>query len=180
MGAMSETLLSLAQVESGALELARTPVDLAALATALKGRHAGSARDEDLVLVISIPDEPRPLADLDHLVQAASALVANAIAYTPAGGTVRVYSAARGDRWQLSVDDTGPGIPAEQREAAFGRFARLDPRGGRDDKGSGLGLAICRRLVDLMGGSVWAEESDLGGARFVIELPLAPASGSLA
>lgn len=173
MASITETLLGLTRLESGAVQIAREPVDLVALATALRGRHEDSAREAEVALLVSIPDEPRPLGDLDRLLQAASALVGNSIAYTPAGGRVRVYSAARGDRWHLAVDDTGPGIPEDRREDVFRRYTRLQSVQTGEAEGSGLGLAICRRLVELMGGRVWAEDSDLGGARFVIELPLA-------
>ena len=172
MTSIAETLMGLARLESGAVEISAEPVDLIALAASLRSRHSESARDAEVALVVSIPDEPRPLGDLDRLLQAASALITNAIAYTPPGGRVRVYSAARGDHWQLAVDDTGPGIPEDRREDVFGRFARLESVRANDIDGTGLGLAICRRLVELMGGRVWAEDSDLGGARFVIELPL--------
>lgn len=172
MASISETLLGLTRLESGAVQVAGAPVDLVAFASALKTRHEEASREAEVTFVVSIPDEPRPLGDLDRLLQAASALVTNAIAYTPPGGRVRVYSAARGDVWQLMVDDSGPGIPEDRREDVFGRFARLESAHEGDIDGTGLGLAICRRLVELMGGRVWAEESDLGGARFVVQLPL--------
>ena len=70
------------------------------------------------------------------------------------------------------VDDDGPGIPAEKREAVFERFARLDESRATSSGGAGLGLAICARLTELMGGRIAVEDSPLGGARFVLELPL--------
>ncbi len=73
-------------------------------------------------------------------------------------------------RWRLRVDDSGPGIPAEKRAEVFDRFSRLD---GAGTSGTGLGLAICKRLVELMGGEVGVGESDSGGARLEIDLPLA-------
>ena len=110
-------------------------------------------------LEVELPVAERPFGDPDRLLQAVSALVANAIAYTPPGGEVRVSASVSEGRWRLRVDDSGPGIPAEKRAEVFGRFSRLDGAGA---SGTGLGLAICKRLVELMGGEVGVGESDSG------------------
>ncbi len=72
---------------------------------------------------------------------------------------------------RLTVDDDGPGIPIDQRERVFERFVRLDEARQRDSGGAGLGLAVVASVVDAAGGRVSAESSDLGGARFQVELP---------
>ncbi len=171
IGEVSQTLLSLAELEAGAVTVARTPVDTGVLAQALSGRFSAAASAADLSLDIDLSAAQRPMGDPDRLLQAVSALVANAIAYTPSGGQVRVSATSSAGRWRLRVDDSGPGIPAEKRAEVFGRFSRLE---GSGEGGAGLGLAICRRVVELMGGTVSVGESSLGGARFEIELPLAP------
>ena len=175
MAEISDTLLALAELDSGSVQPRREPVDLTMLVDALVGRHSGPADDADIVLSIDIPLVPRPLGDSERLLQAVSQLVANAIAYAPPHGRVRVSATAEGDVWRLAVEDSGQGIPPERRDEIFERFTRLDASRSKRHGGAGLGLAICRRVVELMGGKVWAEGSDLGGARFVIELPLAPA-----
>ncbi|TIR74041.1 MAG: sensor histidine kinase, partial [Mesorhizobium sp.] len=76
--------------------------------------------------------------------------VDNALRYTPAGGTVTVQLAAIGREGVLTVTDTGPGIPAEEREQVFERFYRI---AGAAEEGSGLGLAIVREVVENAGGS---------------------------
>jgi len=173
IGEVSRTLLGLAELDSGAVEVARVPVDLGVMSDALLGRFSAIAEAEGLTLGIAVPRTPRPLADPERLLQAISTLVANAIAYTPADGQVRVSAEERDGRWILAVDDSGPGIPADKREAVFGRFTRLDESRSTNGGGAGLGLAICARLVELMSGTVGVNDSDLGGARFEIELPLA-------
>jgi signal transduction histidine kinase len=102
--------------------------------------------------------------------------VVNAITYTPSPGRIRVSAKTRGDEWRLSVEDSGAGIPPDRRNEVFERFTRLDASRSKRRGGAGLGLAICKRVVELMGGDVWVEGSELGGARFVIELPVAPAA----
>ena len=174
IGEVSQTLLALSELEAGAVQVARVPVDLSVLADALRGRFSGVASEAQVCLEVDLPIAARPLGDPDRLLQAVSALVANAIAYTPPGGDVRVSACVSEGRWRLRVDDSGPGIPAEQRAEVFDRFSRLD---GTGTSGTGLGLAICKRLVELMGGEVGVGDSDSGGARLEINLPLA--SGEL-
>jgi signal transduction histidine kinase len=170
IGEVSQTLLALSELEAGAVTVARVPVDTTALAAALRGRFSAAASEADVRLDVELAPAPRPMGDPDRLLQAVSALVANAIAYTPAEGDVRVSAVVSAERWRIRVDDSGPGIPAEKRAEVFGRFARLE---GTSGGGAGLGLAICRRVVELMGGRVSADESVLGGARFEIDLPVA-------
>jgi signal transduction histidine kinase len=115
---------------------------------------------------------PAPCGDADRLLQVASALVSNALAYTPAGGEIRVSAEAQGGRWTLLVDDSGPGIPESERDRVFDRFTRLDASRTPATGGFGLGLAICKRLAEAMGGSISAGDSPIGGARLVVDLPL--------
>ncbi len=177
VGEVSETLLALAELDAGAVEVAHAPVDLVALAEALRGRFAAPARDAGLELEIDLAGGGTPLGDPDRLLQAASTLVANALSYTPSGGRVLVSSALDREGWHLRVEDSGPGIPAEKRDAVFGRFARLDESRASDSGGAGLGLAICARLVELMGGRVSVGESaELGGA--LLDIALDPYTGT--
>lgn len=111
-----------------------------------------------------------------RLRQALDNLLGNAIAYTPEGGRIMVAVCCEGNAVLTTVEDEGPGIPEDQRERIFKRFKRL----GDDDTvrpGTGLGLYIVRTIVEAHGGSVHAEAVGVGrGARFVIELPAAPAT----
>jgi signal transduction histidine kinase len=175
MTEISDTLLALAELDSGAVSPSREAIDLTDVVDALVGRHADPAEKAGLVLSLDVPLVPRPVGDSERLLQAASQLVSNAIRYTPAGGRVRVSARTVGDEWLLSVDDSGPGIPPDKREEIFERFTRLDESRAKRAGGTGLGLAICRRVVELMGGRVWVEDAYLGGARFVIALPCSSA-----
>jgi len=99
-----------------------------------------------------------------------SNLVDNALRYTPAGGRVDVEVRAGEGTAFLTVSDTGPGIPPEERERVFDRFHRL---AGAESPGSGLGLAIARRAARLHGGDVALSEAPGGGLRAHVTLPLA-------
>jgi signal transduction histidine kinase len=168
---ITTTLLSLSQLDAGSVELLREPVDLAVLCDALAGRFGVVAVERGVSLAIEVPGEPRPLADPERLLQCVSALVDNALAHARPSGDVRVSAWCGDSRWRVIVDDDGPGIPPEKRDIIFDRFTRLDESRSSESGGAGLGLSICARLVNLMGGRVWAEQSPLGGARLVIDLP---------
>jgi len=103
-------------------------------------------------------------------------LLDNASSHARSRAAVAV-STGEGSVW-LVVDDDGPGIPAEDRERVFDRFTRLDEGRGRAGGGAGLGLAMVRAIAEGHGGSVYIDEAPLGGARFVVRLPSAEASGS--
>lgn len=174
MDELSRTMLALAELDAGAVEAKIEPVDPLALADVLSGRFAPTAEELGVRLEVSLPVLPRPLGDSARLLQAASALVSNALVYAGEGGHVIVSAETNGGLWRLVVEDDGPGVDSEQREAVFARFTRLDPSRSSKHGGSGLGLPIARRAVDLMGGTIYAEEPrTLSGARFVIELPQA-------
>lgn len=170
LGDLTTTLLALADLDAGRVQVAHDLVDVRALAETLRARHG----DSDVTVEVGDlgPGSAAPAGDDARLLQVASALVSNAIRYTPTGGTVRVSAETNADGWRLLVDDSGPGIPHESRERVFERFVRLDPARSAAQGGSGLGLSICKRLVVLMGGSIEVEDSPLGGARLAVTLPL--------
>jgi signal transduction histidine kinase len=84
---------------------------------------------------------------------------------------IKLQTSARAGWVRLTVEDSGPGVPREIRQRIFDPF--FTTKG--PDEGSGLGLAICQRVVSEVGGKLWLDDSEeLGGARFVVELPAAP------
>lgn len=97
----------------------------------------------------------------------------NAAKWSPENGTVTMtMQQIDDDRVEITVDDEGPGIPADERELVFERFYRSVE--SRAMPGSGLGLAIVKQVMESHGGSVRAEESPRGGTRMVLELPGGP------
>jgi len=159
-------LLVLAAEDESAATLPGTAVDLNELAAAESARSrkvpVSSTTDADPVVVVGSHSQ---------LERALANLVDNAERH--AKSQVRVETTNRPGWAQLSVDDDGPGIPTADRERAFERFTRLDDSRARDQGGFGLGLAMVRSIVTRHRGSVWAEASPLGGARFTIALPAA-------
>jgi two-component system OmpR family sensor kinase len=144
------------------------PVRLDDLVKRVVGEFSGQAEARDIDLgVVDCPPVSVP-GHADSLRMMISNLVDNALRYTPAGGRVDVGLQVDGGQACLTVTDTGPGIPAGERERVFDRFYRLS---GADIPGSGLGLAIVRQVVQLHGGSVELEDAPGGGLRACVRLP---------
>jgi two-component system, OmpR family, sensor kinase len=110
-------------------------------------------------------------ADPDRLTQVLRNLVRNAVTHTKPGDRVLVAARAHDNRLEITVSDTGPGIPPDQLEDIFERFHRLDASRSRDSQGSGLGLPIARAITEAHGGTIHAESIPGHGAIFRIELP---------
>lgn len=98
-------------------------------------------------------------------------LVENAVKYGPEGGQVRLSAKPDGTDMVISVADQGPCIPPELRERVFEPFFRVDTARSRELGGTGLGLSLVRAIAEVHGGSVWVEEHQAGGNRFVLRLP---------
>ena len=170
-----DDLQELSRVEAHAYPLDFREVDVSSLvATAIK-RLTPTARAKRITLTSSLPrDLPRLLADEDRLGQVLTNLTANGIQYTPEGGTVTISAERKNGELQISVADTGVGIPPEHLAHIFTRFYRVDKSRSRaSGGGSGIGLTIARHLVEAHGGRIWAEsEGDGKGSRFVFTLPV--------
>lgn len=158
-----EDLLEISRVDQGAVTLTAEPLDLAALTRNVVAR----VRPE---LVVEA-DGPVPVrGDRRRLERVVENLAFNAERH--GRGLVRVAVCRRPGLLRLEVDDAGPGVPVEDRERVFERFARVTGRDRHlDDTGSGLGLALVTQHVALHGGRVAVEDRPGGGARFVVELP---------
>jgi two-component system, OmpR family, sensor kinase len=109
--------------------------------------------------------------DSDLIAQVVRNLLSNAHRHAGSDGRVVLSARADGDRLVIAVDDDGPGVPDERREQVFERFHRNQSARDRASGGSGLGLGIARSIVELHGGSIWIEDSPLGGARAAFALP---------
>jgi len=172
-------LLELSRVDSQAIEIDRRPTDVGQLARALASNFRELARDLGVEYEVDVPRLPVSLLlDARKVERVGTNLLANAFKFTPRGGRVvfrvRVDLGEEGRPTQLllTVDDSGPGIRPEDRELVFGRFQQLDAKPNRAFPGTGLGLAIVREFVAASGGSVSIEDSNEGGARFIVRLPV--------
>jgi signal transduction histidine kinase len=174
LGRMVSDLLDLTRIEAGKIELIPRALPVAdAIADAVDGlRHLADERRVRLGMDVAVC--PPVWADPDRLHQVLTNLLANAIKFTPPGGEVTATAGdGAGGLVRLAVEDTGPGIPAAERERIFDKFYQVGRVESERPPGTGLGLTIARHLVELHGGRIWVEDARHAGAAFVLLLPAA-------
>jgi signal transduction histidine kinase len=172
-----DDLLFLARAEHGVGgEVDHKPVDLVELLESLRELYAPVCDERGTRLRLAAPSD-RVVVPTNRglLERAVSNLIDNAVRHAPDGGEVEISLAARAGRMELTVSDSGPGIPESDRERIFDRFVQLDP--SRRTDGAGLGLPLVRAIARLLGGDARAEASPLGGASLIVTLGCSSASG---
>jgi CheY-like chemotaxis protein len=173
LGLINE-VLEISRIEAGRLRLSLEPVPVGETLRAAVDLVRPLATERGVALETGAPDgQQHVLADRQRLQQVLLNLLSNAVKYNRAGGSVVVSCAtAPGDRLQIRVTDTGPGIAADSLPRLFVPFERLGAEASGME-GTGLGLALTRHLVEAMGATI-AVESQVGvGTTFSIWLPLA-------
>ncbi len=165
-------LLDMTRIESGVFTVHRSPTSVAELVReAVSALGPTLSKDRiNLVVPESLPD-----VNADHLLvgQVLINLLDNANRHSPPDGVISVTGELRNDRVVLSVADQGPGIPLNQREEVFNRFAQFDT-GGR----AGLGLTIAKTFIEAHGERIWCDEAPNGGAIFAFTMsPVEHAAG---
>ena len=172
-------ILDISKIEAGKMEIHSAPFDLTAHLDALRQLYGGLARDNDLAFSLELSPGAAGwrLGDAERLRQVLSNLLSNAVKFTEAGGVRLIVD---GDEAGLvaHVIDTGVGIPENERDRLFTKFAQLDGSSTRRVGGSGLGLAICKTLVELMGGTIGFSAPAEGGACFTVSLPMPRAAAA--
>ncbi len=167
-----QDLLTLARADAGVDGLQRTDVDLVSLANGVRQRFAASCEGAGLSLEADTPATPVLLnGDLAAISRLAVILVDNAVKYTPAPGRVTVRIRPEKRTAVLEVEDTGPGIAAEDLPRVFDRFYRADKARSRDSGGAGLGLSIARWIAERHGGSIAIDSQPGCGCRVTVRLP---------
>jgi signal transduction histidine kinase/CheY-like chemotaxis protein len=168
-----DDLLDLSRLTLGKIAIGKTPVDLAELVARSVEAHRPAAANSGIALEI----EPgatscTALGDPVRLEQVMSNLLANALKYTPRGGRVTIRVSAVGEEVEIAVADTGVGIDARVLPRIFEPFTQAEDTLDRSQGGLGIGLTLVRHLVELHGGTVFAESAGRGtGSRFVVSLP---------
>jgi two-component system, OmpR family, sensor histidine kinase BaeS len=171
-----DDLQELSRVEAGAYQMDLRPVDLSSIVRTVAKRLAPQFESRRISLAFDLPAGlPLALADEDRAVQVLTNLAGNALRYSPEDGRVHIAAQRINGEVQISVRDTGIGIPSEHLAHVFDRFYRVDKsRSRQSGGGSGIGLTIARALVEAQGGRIWVESEGEGhGSTFTFTLPLA-------
>jgi NtrC-family two-component system sensor histidine kinase KinB len=177
MRRLASDLMELSRGQGPAITVQSMPVDLAELAQAVIKGFTRQAEEKQIHLEARIErPAPQVRADPLKLSWVLSNLIANALRYTPGGGSISVSLSGTVGGVRLRVSDTGPGIQPEVRAHLFERFAQWRVNGS-EPGAAGLGLAIAKEIVDAHGGRIFVD-SELGqGTSFTVELPAAPEDG---
>ncbi len=164
-------LLDLARFEAGGISLAQESVDVDELFERVSERHAKTAQDKRVSIVIEPHEEDlRLVGDPMRIEQALQNLAANALKHTPPDGMIRLGARRDTNRLILTVSDSGAGIPAEHLPHVFDRFYKADR--SRSQSGSGLGLSIVKAIIERHGGTVAARSVPNVETTFEIVLPV--------
>ncbi len=165
-------IIFLQQIEHESLELAQ--LDMAQVVRRAMQSNQAPVTAAHMLLTCQItPDLAPAFADRDRVNQVLDNLIGNAIKFSPQGGTITLRLEEAGEMLQVSVSDSGIGIPEEQIERIFERFYQVDGSATRKFGGAGLGLAIVKRIVEAHGGRIWVNSRLGQGSTFSFTLPKA-------
>ena len=165
------SLLDINRLESGQAIVTRTWVEpLPLLNEAIDAIQAAADGKRQKLHLGTDPDLPKIQVDHDMILRVFINLLDNAVKYTPNDGTISVAARLVGPKVEFAVQDSGTGIPLDEKDAVFNKFYRL--RSAHKKTGFGLGLAFCKLAVEAHGGSIWVESPAGEGSRFIVQLPL--------
>lgn len=173
LGRLVHNILDLERLRAGKMPFVPVEVEI----TELVSRVVATMQPMATKAGVRLEIDASPIvvrADRDALEQLITNLVSNAVKFSPQEGVVRIAVQGRPDSVRLSVSDNGRGIPADQLERVFERFAQVDASDSRQKGGTGLGLAICRAIAEQHGARIWAESVLGAGTTFILELPREP------
>jgi two-component system NtrC family sensor kinase len=165
------TVLDIAKIESGQFTLNMAEYAIESIVETVRSATESLAQNKKLALKTEVAKSlPVGFGDEQRLTQVLLNLVGNAIKFTDAG-EVRVTAKAVKGHFNVSVVDTGPGIPEHERTRIFEQFHQVDSSLTKAAGGTGLGLAIAKQIVEMHGGRIWVESTLGKGSTFQIELP---------
>ena len=166
-------MLTLSSSDSKAWALQKQPVELDMLLLEVYEAHYPLAKEQGIELTLSLYEQNVPSMNLDRdgINQVLSILLDNARNHTPAPGKIELELTVHRKNVQIRVSDTGPGVPDDEKRRIFERFYRSEK--SRSHRGHfGLGLSIAVEIVKKHNGRIWVQDATIGGAEFVVELPL--------
>jgi PAS domain S-box-containing protein len=168
------SLLDYSHLEAQPRPLILKPADIAAIARGIAQEFEPRAERKGIALSLGTLDVETVLIDRRKIWRVLSNLLDNALKFTPSGGRVALSAESKDKVVEIQVADTGIGMPTDQLERIFDKFYQLDSSTTREFGGMGLGLAIAKEIVEMHGGTIWAESYPGAGSIFHFTLPKAP------
>jgi len=170
-----DDLLDTAKIESGRMDVDAKFFKLLPVVNDVVELFVPAAKEKNVVIAVKIPKTlPDVYADKERIRQVFINLISNALKFTPSEGRVEIsatYLLSGGDFVEISVKDTGMGIPPEGLKYIFDKFRQVKGE-GKSVKGTGLGLFIVKSIIDLSGGSIEVKSAVGGGTQFSLTLPI--------
>jgi len=165
------TVLDIAKIESGQFTLNMAEYAIESVVETVRSATESLAQNKKLTLTTEVANSlPIGLGDEQRITQVLLNLVGNAIKFTDVG-EVRLSAKVENGHFNVSVSDTGPGIPAEHQTRIFEQFHQVDSSNTKAKGGTGLGLAIAKQIVEMHGGRIWVVSTPGKGSTFQMKLP---------
>ncbi|MCM2268095.1 MAG: ATP-binding protein [Elusimicrobiales bacterium] len=175
-----DALLDITKIEAGVMPMDIAKADLGLLLEETEREYGRLAEERSVRLAMDLPKAPLfTYCDKEKVREVIINLVTNAIKFTPRGGVITLSLRPWEGEALLCVEDTGPGIEADDIPRLFNKFSQVGRRRPPGVKGTGLGLAICKGIVELHGGRVWVESEPPKGSKFYVLLPVLPFDAAL-
>ncbi|HAT72707.1 MAG TPA: hypothetical protein DCS63_07815 [Elusimicrobia bacterium] len=175
-----DALLDITKLEAGVMPLDIAKADLNQLLEETGKDYRNLAAERKIRLVKDLPKSPIfTYCDREKVREVIVNLVSNALKFTPENGKITLSLRPWEGEALICVEDTGPGIEAEDLPRLFNKFSQLGGRRPAGAKGTGLGLAICKGIMELHGGRIWAESTPGKGSKFYLILPMQPFDAAL-
>jgi signal transduction histidine kinase len=170
MERLVSSLLDASRIEAGRLVLDRKASDLSDVIGSIIDAFAAAVAEKEQTLTFELPERMlQVVCDRERVDQVLSNLLANAVKFTPSGGTIALTVETRSPNLLFAVADSGPGIPPEDIPHIFDRYWQAN---GQERRGLGLGLAIANGVVQAHGGRIWVESQVGKGSTFLFTLPM--------
>ena len=167
-----EALLSMARLDEMDVSLNTEKVDLASFLNSFLSLYEVQAREKQITFTHQIPQEAMIVSiNKSMFTRVIDNLLSNALKFTPANGKVNLQTSSSSDTIQISITDSGIGIPDTLQERVFQRFGPAGRPGTRNEKSTGLGLSIVKTIVEKHGGKVWLKSQEGIGSTFFVEIP---------
>ena len=166
---MITQLLQVEKMESGTFNIDKRPASIIEVIDQSIGSIQGSAEAKRIMIYKKLNGAPEVELDMDRIVQVLVNLLSNAIKFSPQGSDIYVAAELCDNQWEISVKDSGPGIPVEYQSTIFERFKQVPGESAK--QGTGLGLAICKTIVEAHGGKIAVQSQPGFGSKFMFSLP---------
>lgn len=175
--ALVNDLLDISKIEAGKMEMAFDQTPVAMLLEKAVAMLKSQAEERSIGLSSTVTEDmPDVKVDANKITWVLTNLISNALRYTDAGGSIRLVAEGIGPQVQISVTDTGAGIPYEYQSRIFDKFVQV--KSEKSVGGTGLGLAICKEIVRAHGGTIWVDSVPGQGSTFTFTIPAVEWAGN--